>query len=128
MEGKYKFNIVVTKNHIDALNHVNNLIYIQWILNAAEKHWGILSSDLINEKYVWVVLRHEIDYLASAMLNDEVEVTTWIGDSNGSKSDRFIEIKKGNKLMVKAKTTWCLLDKKRMRAVRIPPEVLEILK
>lgn len=128
MEGKYRFNILVTENEIDSLNHVNNLIYIQWVLKAAEKHWGILSSDLINEKYVWVVLRHEIDYLASAMLNDEIEVTTWIGESKGSKSDRFVEIRKGEKLMVKAKTTWCLLDKKTMRAVRIPSEVLEILK
>lgn len=128
MEGKYRFNILVTENEIDSLNHVNNLIYIQWVLKAAEKHWGILSSDLINEKYVWVVLRHEIDYLASAMLNDEIEVTTWIGESKGSKSDRFVEIKKGDKLMVKAKTTWCLLDKNTMRVVRIPSEVLEILK
>lgn len=128
LEKKYSFNKVVTKSDIDALNHVNNLTYLEWVLNAAEKHWGILSSKTVNEKYVWVVLRHEIDYLASALLNDEVTITTWIGESIGVKSDRFVEIKKGNKLLAKAKTTWCLLDNKTMRAARIPVEILELLK
>ena len=128
MEKKYTFNKFVSKTEIDALNHVNNLIYLEWVLNAAEKHWEILSSIHINEKFVWVVLRHEIDYLAAALLGDEVTVTTWIGDSKGVKSDRFVEIKRGEKLLAKAKTTWCLLDKRTMRAVRIPIEVLDLLK
>ena len=128
MKKKYSFNKVVSKTDIDALNHVNNLIYLEWVLNAAEKHWEILSSNTVNEKFVWVVLRHEIDYLAAALLNDEVTITTWIGDSLGVKSDRFVEIKKGNKLIAKAKTTWCLLDKRTMRAVRIPSDVLNLLK
>ena len=128
MEKKYTFNKVVSKSEIDSLNHVNNLIYLEWVLKAAEKHWEILSSDCINEKYVWVVLRHEIDYLAAALLGDEVTITTWIVDSKGVRSDRFVEIKRGDKLLSKAKTTWCLLDKRTMRAVRIPIEVLDILK
>ena len=57
-------------------------------------------------KYVWVVLRHEVDYLSSAKLNDELMVHTWKGASFGVKSERFVEIKKESKIIAKAKTIW----------------------
>lgn len=123
----YSFSFNVTEADIDDLNHVNNVVYLQWVLKAAEKHWEELSSEQINEKYVWVVLRHEIDYVASGMFGDEITVNTWIGDTKGVRSDRFVEIKKGDKLLAKAKTIWCLLDKKTMKAARIPSEILEVL-
>ena len=81
----------------------------------------------MNSKFVWVVLRHEIDYIASAKLHDKITVTTWIGESYGVKSERFVEMKKGDKLIAKAKTIWCLLDKKTMKPVRIPSEILNTL-
>lgn len=128
MNNTFTFKLIVSKNEIDYLNHVNNVVYIHWVLKAAEKHWTKLCSETIHKKYVWVVLRHEIDYFLPAMLGDEIAVTTWIGDSNGAKSERFVEIKKGNKLVAKAKTTWCLVAVETMKAVRIPSEILEILK
>ncbi|MFD1294095.1 acyl-CoA thioesterase [Lutibacter holmesii] len=127
MKNNYTFHKIVSENAIDNLNHVNNLVYLEWVLKAAEKHWNKLSSKIINQKYVWVVLRHEIDYIAAAKLGDKITIETWIGESVGVKSDRYVEIKRGNKLLAKAKTTWCLLDKKKMRAVRIPTDVLDIL-
>lgn len=128
METIYSFNLTVTKKDIDHLNHVNNVVYVNWILEAAEKHWESLSSKKMNETYVWVVLRHEIDYLSSAMLDDEITVSTWIGDSLGVKSDRFVVIKRGDKLLAKAKTIWCLLDKESMKPIRIPLELKGLLK
>lgn len=128
MNNLFSFTLKISTQEIDDLNHVNNIVYLNWVLKAAEKHWGFLSSESLNKNYVWVVLRHEIDYLKSAMLNDEITVVTWIGESYGAKSERFVEIKKGKKLLAKAKTIWCLLDKKIMRPVRIPKEIIEILK
>ncbi|NLP59055.1 thioesterase family protein [Lutibacter sp. B1] len=121
------FSVKVSNEAIDDLNHVNNIYYLNWIQKASEIHWNKLSNISINSKYVWVVVRHEIDYLSSAILNDELNVKTWIGDSYGVKSERFVEIKKGDKLLVKAKTIWCLLDKNTMKPIRIPSEVLSIL-
>lgn len=128
MDASFTFTLQVTADDIDDLNHVNNVVYVNWVLEAAAKHWEALSSNDMNEMYVWVVLRHEIDYLASGMLDDEISVTTWIGDSYGVKSDRFVEIKRGDTVLAKAKTVWCLLDKKTMRPVRIPKELLAVLK
>lgn len=125
--NKFTFTLVVQKKDIDDLNHVNNLNYLQWVQTAAQKHWNILSSKQLDAKYVWVVLRHEIDYISSAKLNDEITVNTWIGESYGVRSERFVEIKRNDKLIAKAKTIWCLLDRETMKPARIPSEILKIL-
>ena len=126
-KNEFTFTLLVIENEIDNLNHVNNIHYIKWVQNAAQKHWEILSNSNLEATYVWVVLRHEVDYLSSARLNDEITVKTWIGDSYGVKSERFVEIKKGDKLIANAKTIWCLLDKMTMKPVRIPSEIIKIL-
>ena len=37
--------ILVSKNDLDDLNHVNNVVYIQWIQAIAKKHWKSLGFD-----------------------------------------------------------------------------------
>jgi len=125
--NKFTFTLVVQKNDIDDLNHVNNLHYLQWVQAAAQKHWSILSTKQLDTKYVWVVLRHEIDYISAAKLNDKITINTWIGDSYGVKSERFVEIQRNDKLIAKAKTIWCLLDRETMKPARIPSGILKIL-
>lgn len=119
--------IIVSENEIDNLNHVNNVTYLQWVQNVAQKHWSILCDAGIDKNYVWVVIRHEIDYFSPAMLNDIITVTTYIGESYGVKSERYVEIKKEGKLLAKAKTIWCLLNKTTMKPVKFPPEIMSIL-
>ena len=126
MKNQFKFTFKVQANQIDHLYHVNNVVYVNWVLDAAQKHWEFLSNNSMSASYVWVVLRHEIDYLASAKLDDEIIINTWVQKSEGVKSERIIEIKKGAKVIAKALTIWCLLDKKTMRPVRIPPEIIKL--
>jgi acyl-CoA thioester hydrolase len=38
-----------------------------------------------------------------------------------------VEIKKDDKILAKAKTIWCLLDRNTMKPVKIPSEIIEIL-
>ena len=123
----HSYKIKVSEKEIDELNHVNNMHYLKYMENAAKIHWNMLSNQALSKKYVWVVLRHEIDYLFSAKLNNELTVTTWIGESCGVKSERYVEIKKEGRTVLKSKTIWCLLAKKTMRPVRIPQEILKLL-
>jgi len=126
MKKCLEYNFVVEKKDIDHLNHVNNVVYVHWVLEAAEKHWSILSSTKMNETYVWVVLRHEIDYFASAKLNEVISIKTWVENAVGVKSKRIVEVLKDDKIIAKAETTWCLLDKNTMKPVRIPSEIIEV--
>lgn len=127
IQNSYTFQITVSESDIDLLNHVNNVQYLNWVQLAAIKHWTHLSTKEIDEKYVWVVARHEIDYLSSAFLKDELIVKTWIGKTRGKISERFVEFYKNEKLIVKVKTIWCIMDKSTMKSCIIPNEVLAIL-
>ncbi len=128
-EKDFSITIKVHKNDIDELGHVNNVVYVRWVQEAAAAHWDSLASSEIKQKYVWVVLRHEIDYLSSAFENDTVTATNWVGDSNGARSERFVHITNAQteKLIAKAKTTWCMLDGATMRPKRVDEEVVKLL-
>jgi len=116
----------VKKSDIDVLNHVNNVVYLQWVNDIAEKHWDILSNNIINQKYFWVAIRHEIDYLQQAFLDDEITVYTWVGETGGVRSIRNVHIYRGETLLVKTKTTWCLIDVKTLKPTRIKEDITDL--
>jgi len=124
----YSFDINVIASDIDELNHVNNNVYLKWINIASTEHWSYLSDNKFDKQYSWVALRHEIDYLKPAFLNDVITVKTWVGETAGVKSIRYVEIYNNENLLAKGKTIWCLLDAKSMRPKRIPDDILSILK
>ncbi len=123
----HSYSLKVESKHIDVLNHVNNIVYLQWVNDASEIHWELLSNDEINSKYFWVCLRHEIDYLEQAFLDDEITIQTWVGASKGAKSVRVVNIFKEEILLASATSTWCLFDVKTKKPTRIREEVLELL-
>lgn len=118
----------VISEEIDELNHVNNVVYVQWVQDIAKLHWAELVKNNPQENdLIWVVLRHEIDYKNQAMLDDVVTLKTWVGETAGVKSVRHVEIYKDDKILVKAKTTWCLLDAKTFRPTRITENIYNLL-
>lgn len=129
-EKDFSITITVHKNDIDELGHVNNVIYVRWVQEVAAAHWDSLASPDIKQKYVWVVLRHEIDYLSAAFENDHIIATTWVGESNGARSERFVHLTdiKTGKIIAKAKTTWCMLNGVTMRPKRVDEEVVKLLR
>lgn len=121
----FKHQITVRKTAIDVRNHVNNLAYLQWCMDAAEEHWKAKASSTIQSNVVWYVLNHNIDYRASAILGEALEVSTWVSFAHGVKSERRFEIYRvaDQKLLVEAKTLWCLLDAKTLRPAKISEEI-----
>ncbi len=123
----YSYKIRVEKRDLDSLNHVNNVVYLQWVNDISERHWNLLASEELRKKYFWVVLRHEIDYMNQAVLDDEIEVVTWVGDSKGVRSVRHVEMYLNEKPLIKASSTWCLIDAQTLRPTRIREDVLGLL-
>jgi acyl-CoA thioester hydrolase len=121
--------LIVSTADIDNLGHVNNVVYIRWIQEVAEAHWLTVALPEIRQRYLWVVLRHEVDYRTPAFLNDSVAGTTWVGDHRGARFERYVKIfeQGSDKIFVEAKTIWCLLESKTLRPLRIPEEVLSLL-
>ncbi|MDG2074282.1 MAG: acyl-CoA thioesterase, partial [Polaribacter sp.] len=74
---------IVKSDEIDDLNHVNNAVYVKWMDNVAYLHWQKLTENHPLPDYIWVVSRHEIDYKRQAVLGDEIEIKTWVGETSG---------------------------------------------
>ena len=124
----YEHSITVQPNEIDAMNHVNNVVYVQWVQDAASAHWSAHASPEIKAKYNWVVLRHEIDYHNAAVLHDQLIARTWVQEYNGVRSARIVKIYRcrDEKLLVEAKTIWCLLTASNNRPTRVGDDIKNI--
>ena len=120
--------IQVSKEDLDELQHVNNVRYVQWIQDVAKAHWMQLAPEDILANYFWVVTNHNIDYKASAVMEDVISITTYVKESEGVISTRVVEMynSETDKLIVRSETKWCLMDKKTGRPTRIPQHIKDI--
>ena len=123
----FETNYTVVTSDIDELNHVNNVVYLQWIQNIANLHWRQLKQGADTSAYAWVVIRHEIDYLGQALLGDSIVAKTWVGKTGGIRSVRHVDFYKNNKCIVKAQTTFCLVNSKSFKPTRITDQILMML-
>ena len=112
--------------HIDELGHVNNAVWVQWVQRVAVAHWESLADPAHKDAYYWVVVRHEIDYLRPAHRGDQVTARTWVGEApQGARFDRFVEfVGADEKVCVRCRTQWAIIDKALGRPIRVPPEVV----
>ncbi len=123
---KFSHSFRVSHEDIDAQGHVNNVAYVRWIQDVAVAHWFSEASDEMQEKFSWMVIRHEIDYKKQAFENEEITVETWVGEPTRISWERFTEIKRGADLLCKARSVWCLIDRETSRPVRITSQMKEI--
>ena len=122
---KFSHWFCVTAEDIDEQRHVNNVAYLRWIQDVAVAHWRHSASDEQLEKYSWVTVRHEIDYKKQAFLDEEITATTWIGEWKHVTCERFTEIHRGDDLLVKGRTVWCMIDRETTKPARITKELIE---
>lgn len=117
--------LIVTSEHIDEMNHVNNVVYLHWVQDIAKQHWESKTNQSLRDTYVWVVLKHCVEYYKPAFLGDDIHLKTWIENYNGAKSERHTQIinKSTGKILSLAKTNWCLLSKMSLKPLRITDEI-----
>ena len=122
----FEMTFTAAPGHIDELGHVNNAVWVQWIQQVAVANWDSIAQPAHRDRYFWVVVRHEIDYLRAAHEGDEIVARTWVGDApQGARFDRFVEFSGADgKTCVRARTVWAMLDRSSGRPLRVPPEVV----
>lgn len=122
----FTFGLTAEPQHIDELGHVNNAVWVQWIQLAATSHWAARASAADKDAYIWVVVRHEIDYHRPLLEGQTATAHTWVADAaKGAKFDRHVAFTdaEGQRL-VTALTTWALVDKASGRPMRVPAELV----
>jgi acyl-CoA thioester hydrolase len=119
--------IIVQSSDIDALGHVNNVVYLRWMQEVAAAHWEAAAPVELREQTVWVVVRHEIDYKAPAFEGERLEARTWVGEPAGATWERFIEIRRPeeDKLLARGRSVYAALDKSTGRPRRVDGKLRE---
>jgi acyl-CoA thioester hydrolase len=113
---------------IDELGHVNNIVYLRWAQEVAIAHWRSRADAAMVASLVWVVARHEADYLSALTDGDEIEVRTWVDDApRGATWARFVEVWRvgAAKPAARIKSNWCLLDAASRRVKRVPADLAQ---
>lgn len=108
----FELPIRVEQADIDELGHVNNVTYLRWVQDAAVAHWTSAAPAEAQARLFWIVLRHEIDYLRAAHLEDRIAARTWVGAASRVRFERHTEIVRvaDGRVLARARTLWCPID------------------
>lgn len=127
----FVIDLQVAADDIDGLGHANNAVYVSWLERCAWRHSQSLGLDLVEYRRLdraMAVVRHEVDYLASAYEGDELQVATWIVES-----DQKLRMKRHFQLirpadgvtLLRASTTFVCIELSSGKPKRMPAEFLE---
>ncbi len=122
---RYELRFAVAPADIDELGHVNNVVYLRWVQDAATAHWRALAPARDQDAVAWVVVRHEIDYKLAAGPEDEIVAQTWVGPATRLTFERHTELFRASdrRLLARARTLWCPIDLATGRPTEVSPEV-----
>jgi acyl-CoA thioester hydrolase len=111
---------------IDELGHVSNLVYLRWVLDVAMGHSRSLGWDHAQYRElgaVFVVRRHEIDYLGQVTAGQTLSAETWVDDWKLASCIRKTELIRDGKVVARAATTWAMMSFASGRPIKIPDEL-----
>jgi len=127
-EEAFSHEIVVGDADIDFLGHASNVSVVRWVQDTALAHSCAVGLDIATYRKiggVFVVIRHEIDYLRPAMPGDRLEGKTWVPKVMTAKVFRATEFtrKTDGQTIAKGMTTWAFMDIATGRPLRFPQPV-----
>lgn len=122
----YRHLVTATAADIDELGHVSNLVYVRWVLDAALAHSAARGWDWPRYQAagaVFVVRRHELDYVAQVRAGDAVAVETRVAAWKQASCVRATVLTRGDAVVARAATTWAYVRWSDGRPLRIPDEL-----
>jgi acyl-CoA thioester hydrolase len=123
---RFSFQITAAPTDIDELGHVSNLVYLRWVLEAATAHsvahgWG--QAEYLALGSVWVVRRHELDYLAQVTVGQSLVAETWVDSWKAASCIRKTELVRDGTVVLRAATQWAFMSMASGRPMRIDERV-----
>ncbi len=129
-EGVFRYSFTIPADAIDGNGHVNNVAYVQWMQEAAIRHFDALGGEPLMRTAgaTWVVHSHKIEYLAPAFVGEEIEVRTWIASARRVRSVRRYEFvrRADGKVLVRGETDWVFVDARDGRPMAIPENIMAV--
>lgn len=118
----------VPQSAIDEYGHVNNVIYVQWMQDAAIRHGASVTEYKLAENTGWFAREHRIEYFTPAYPGDEIEVRTWLVEMRRVRAQRKYEFvrKADGRVIAQGETQWIYVDLTTGRPIPIPAEMLAL--
>ena len=109
----FRYDLTVPSSAIDGNGHVNNLRYIEWMIEAAKRHAESKGATALAQAAggTWIVRSHHIEYLRPAFEDERVAILTWIHDLRRVSSKRryrFVRLADGA-LLAQGETQWVFM-------------------
>lgn len=131
LDKPFIVDIEVGAQDIDGLGHANNAVYVSWMERCAWQHSQSLGLDLVEYRRLdraMAVVRHEIDYLASAYEGERLRIGTWIVETDHKlKMLRRFQLIRAHdaSTLLRAQTTFVCIELSSGKPKRMPAEFVE---
>ena len=114
---------------IDSAKHVNNAVYFNYIEDCGMQvavHYGWPLSRSQAAGWAAVARENHIEYKHPALLDDELEISTWVAPHGRISADRFYAITRPRDglQVAQAHTRWVWIDLQSGHPIRIPADFL----
>ena len=130
MDPVHRFQIVVPAEAVDGNRHVNNVVYLQWMQDAAIDHSTAVGCTRLTRAMAasWVARMHRIEYLAPAFAGDHITLLTWVVNFRKVRSLRRYQFIRDSdqKMLARGETDWVLVDAASGRPRRITDELAQL--
>jgi acyl-CoA thioester hydrolase len=125
---QHTIELVPAPEDIDDLGHVSNLVYLRWVLEVALSHSAAVGWDSAAYRRIgaiWVVRRHEIDYLSSVLPEQRVAVSTWVDTVKGVSSIRKTSMRRvaDGVEVCRGSSTWAFIDLVTGKPRKVPDDL-----
>lgn len=124
----YCVNMTADPADVDAQGHISNLAYVRWIQEVAEQHSaavGFPAAAYERLGTLFLVRRHEVDYMRPAYAGDplvlETQVLWWRG-AQCERETRIVHVGR-EELLARARTFWVYVSRASGKPRRIPLQV-----
>ena len=126
----YPYEFVILESAVDENGHVNNVNYVQWMQDAAVRHYEAMGGRqiTINLGATWVVRSHTVEYLRPAFAGERIKVLTWVVNIRRVRSLRrykFIRVT-DEQILVRGETDWVFVDANNGSPRAVPSEVANL--
>jgi acyl-CoA thioester hydrolase len=126
----YSYEFIIPKTAVDQNGHVNNVMYVQWMQDAAVRHYEAMGGSRPTQAIgaTWVVRSHSVEYLRPAFESERIRVETWVVNLRRVRSlrrYRFLRVTDEG-LLVRGETDWVFVDANSGVPRAIPAEVARL--
>ena len=127
--GVYRARRRVEWRDLDQVQHVNNanyLVYIEECNVGAAAAYGWSLGRIMEQGIAIVARRYRIEYREPAVMDDELEITSYLSDAKRATVVRHNEVRRvrDDALLARSHALWVFVELSSGRPIRISPEFL----